>query len=140
MPRPSSTDIRYMSMAASRPACNHRRSAMASMTFKRPLNSHTVLSASAARGRSGDPYPAMGSRQELRAAGAEEFQHGACRRQQDLVLPGKNEPLPDNGKANHVERDQPPLVEFGGNGVSRNKCNSETRDHSLLDGLVAVHR
>ena len=48
--------------------------------------------------------------------------------------------MSDNGKANHVERDQPPLVEFGGNRVRRDKCNSETRDHSLLDRLVAVHR
>ena len=102
--------------------------------------SQTVLSASAARRRAGDPYPAMGSRQELRAACAEKFQHGACRRQQDLVLSGKDEPLPDNRKTNYVERDQPPLIELGGNRVRRNECNSETRDHSLLDRLVAAHR
>src|ERR1044072_605966 len=89
---------------------------------------YNALSAFAARRRAGDPYPAMGSRQELRAAGAEEFQHGACRRQQDLVLSGKGEPLPDDGKTDHVERDQSPLVEFGGDRVRRNEREYTTRD------------
>ncbi len=45
---------------------------------------------------------------------AEELQHRPRRRQQDLVLAGEHEPLPDHRQAVDVERHQPPLVEFGG--------------------------
>ena len=81
----------------------------------------------------------MGARQKLLAPGAEEIEHRLRRRQQDLVLAGEREPLPDHGKAIDVEGGQSPFVEFGGDRVRGNKRNAETRDHGLLDGLVAAH-
>ena len=41
----------------------------------------------------------MGSREKLLAPGAEEIEHRLRRWQQDLVLAGEDEPLPDHGEA-----------------------------------------
>ena len=82
----------------------------------------------------------MGAREKLLAPGAEEIEHRLRRRQQDLVLAGEREPLPDHGKAIDVEGGQSPFVEFGGDRVRGNECDAQTGNDGLLDGLVAAHR
>ena len=55
----------------------------------------------------------MGARQELRALGAEEIEHGLRRRQQDLVLARiSTNHCRMTGNPVDIERHQPPLVEF----------------------------
>ena len=82
----------------------------------------------------------MGARKKLLALGAEEIEHRLRRRQQDLVLARERVPLPDHGKAVHVEDNQSSFIELGSDRVRGNKCNAEAGDHGLLDGFVAAHR
>ncbi len=77
-----------------------------------------------ADGWPGEAQPAIGAGEKLLALGAEEIEHRLRRRQQHLVLAGEREPLPDDGKPIDIEGDQSSFIEFGCDGVRRDKGNT----------------